>query len=276
MKLFGDALPIPQTSPVVGFALVYTGNGTGTDGHRYVFGALEMRILVVEDEPKMLEMLRDGLREHGHTVVTADDGLEGLRLAGAVQFEVILLDVLLPKLNGWQVLRELRRNQNPASVLVLTACDGEADVIAGLDGGAADYLTKPFSFLELLARIKSLARARSVGSSNEICIDTLVFDCEHHQAFRSGQRLSLTRTEVAILDCLMKSAGEIVTRAALMNAVWHQNSSVSRSTLDSFINLLRKKVDSPNERKLLHTITGTGFSIGIEPTREIWMEGKKL
>lgn len=235
-----------------------------------------MRILVVEDELKMLQMLRDGLREHGHTVVTAADGLEGLILAGAVQFEIILLDVLLPKLNGWHVLLELRRNQNPASVLVLTACDGEADVIAGLDGGAADYLTKPFSFLELLARIKSLARSRSVGSSNEICIDTLVFDCKNHQAFRSGQHLSLTRTEIAILDCLLKSPGEVVTRAALMNTVWHDNSSVSRSTLDSFINLLRKKVDSPGERKLLHTITGTGFSIGMNPKREILVEGKKL
>lgn len=242
----------------------------------YVSGALDMRILVVEDEPKMLQMLRDGLREHGHTVVTAEDGSDGLRLAGAVQFEVILLDILLPKLNGWQVLRQLKRNQNPASVLVLTACDGEADVLAGLDGGAADYLTKPFSFLELLARIKSLARSRSVGSCNEICIDTLVFDCERHLAFRSGQRLSLTRTEIAILDCLLKSAGEIVTRAALTNAVWHENSSVSRSTLDSFINLLRKKVDSAGERKLLHTITGTGFSIGKGPAREVSMQGKKL
>ena len=235
-----------------------------------------MRILVVEDEPKMLEMLRDGLREHGHTVVTADDGLDGLRLAGAVQFEVILLDVLLPRLNGWQVLRELKRNQNPASVLLLTACDDEVDVIMGLDGGAADYLTKPFSFLELLARIKSLARSRSVGPTNEIRVDTLVYDCEQHLAFRSGRCLSLTRTEIAILECLMKPAGLVVTRAALMNAVWHENSSVARSTLDSFINLLRKKVDSAGERKLLHTITGTGFSIGVEPAREISMQGKKL
>lgn len=241
-----------------------------------VSGVLEMRILVVEDEPKMLQMLRDGLREHGHSVVTAEDGSEGLRLAQAVQFEVILLDILLPKLNGWQVLKELKRGPNPASILVLTACDEEADVIAGLDGGAADYLTKPFSFLELLARVKSLARSRSAGSSSEICIDTLVFDCENHVAFRSGKNLSLTRTEIAILDCLLKSTGEIVTRAALMDAVWNQNSSVSRSTLDSFINLLRKKVDSPGERKLLHTITGTGFNIGLEPARDVSMEGKRL
>jgi two-component system copper resistance phosphate regulon response regulator CusR len=275
MKLFGDAPWIlkatPSPSPLYTLEMK-----PAPVAIRYISGALEMRILVVEDEPKMLQMLRDGLREHGHAVVTADDGLEGLRLAGAVQFEVILLDVLLPKLNGWQVLQELKRNQNPASVLVLTACDGEADVIAGLDGGAADYLTKPFSFLELLARIKSLARSRSVESSNAICIDTLIFDYEHRQAFRSDLHLSLTRTEIAILNCLLKSAGEIVTRAALIAAVWHENSSVSRSTLDSFINLLRKKVDSPGERKLLHTITGKGFSIGMEPTREVSIEGKKL
>ena len=275
MKLFGDAPWIVQNSPHA-FALVYTGNGSGADSHRFVSGALEMRILVVEDEPKMLQMLRDGLREHGHSVVTAEDGSEGLRLAQAVQFEVILLDISLPKLNGWQVLKELKRGQNPASILVLTACDEEADVIAGLDGGAADYLTKPFSFLELLARVKSLERSRSAGSSSEICIDTLVFDCENHVAFRSGKNLSLTRTEIAILDCLLKSPGEIVTRAALMDAVWNQNSSVSRSTLDSFINLLRKKVDSPGERKLLHTITGTGFNIGLESARDVSMEGKKL
>jgi DNA-binding response OmpR family regulator len=235
-----------------------------------------MRILVVEDEPKMLQMLRDGLREHGHTVITADDGSEGLRLAGAIQFDVILLDVLLPTLNGWRVLQELKRNRNPASVLVLTACDGEADVIAGLDGGAADYLTKPFAFLELLARIKSLARSMSVASSNEICIDTLVFNCEHRQAFRNGQHLSLTRTEIAILDCLLKSPGEIVTRAALVKAVWGESSSVSRSTLDSFINLLRRKMEPPGARKLLHTITGTGFSVGLESAKEISMEGKSL
>jgi two-component system copper resistance phosphate regulon response regulator CusR len=235
-----------------------------------------MKILVVEDEAKMLQMLRDGLREHGHTVVTADDGLEGLLLAETVQFEVILLDVLLPKLTGWQVLRELKRNRNPASVLVLTACDEETDVIAGLDGGAADYLTKPFSFFELLARIKSLARSRSVESSNEINIDTLIFDYERHQAFRSGQPLNLTRTEIAILGCLLKSPGEIVTRVALMSAVWHENPAVSRSTLDSFINLLRKKLDSPGERKLLHTITGTGFSIAMEPPGEVSMEGNRL
>jgi DNA-binding response OmpR family regulator len=220
-----------------------------------------MRILVVEDELKMLSMLRDGLREHGHTVMTADDGLDGLRLATEHQFDVILLDVLLPKLDGWQVLRKLRHSQNLASVLMLTACDGEAEVIAGLDGGADDYLTKPFSFLELLARIKSLSRPQASIQGRTLRIDTLVLDCELHQAFRGGQHLNLTRTEMAILHCLLKSAGEIVPRAVLVEAVWGYHSSVSRGTLDSFMNLLRKKVDPPGERKLVHTIKGSGYSI---------------
>ena len=235
-----------------------------------------MRILVIEDESKMLQMLRDGLREHGHTVITAEDGLEGLRLAGDVQLDMILLDVLLPKLNGWQVLQELKRRQNPASILMLTACDGEENIIEGLDGGAADYLTKPFSFLELLVRIKSIARARSVATAREISIDTLVFDYEHHRALRCGQKLNLTRTEIALLDCFLRSTGKIVTRAALVKMVWGENASVSRSTLDSFINLLRKKVDPPGVRKLLHTISGTGFRLGLESAKEIPMEGKQL
>jgi len=241
-----------------------------------VSGASEMRILVVEDEPTMRQMLRDGLREHGHTVITAEDGPEGLRLAGDVQLDMILLDVLLPKLNGWQVLQELKRRQNSASILMLTACDGEENIIEGLDGGASDYLTKPFSFSELLVRIKSIARARSVAMSSEIRIDTLVFDCERHRVLRSGQQLNLTRTELALLDCLLRSAGEIVTRSALVRMVWGENASVSRSTLDSFINLLRKKVDPPGAQKLLHTISGTGFRLGLESATEISAEGKQL
>jgi DNA-binding response OmpR family regulator len=225
-----------------------------------------MRILVIEDEPKMLQMLRDGLREHGHTVLASADGSDGLKLAGEHPFDTILLDVLLPKLNGWQVLQELRRSRNPASVLMLTACDAESEVIAGLDGGADDYLTKPFSFLELLARIKTLARAKSDTPKKTICIDTLVLDCESHQAFRGTQRLSLTQTERSILDCLLKAAGDVVSRSALITEVWGNDRPVSRSTVDSFINLLRKKVDSPGEQKLMHTVKGAGYSIRAEST----------
>jgi DNA-binding response OmpR family regulator len=241
-----------------------------------VVQAINMRILVIEDEPKMLQMLRDGLREHGHTVMTAEDGLVGLRLAEEAMFEVILLDVLLPELNGWQVLRELQRNHNPASVLMVTACDGEAEVIAGLDGGADDYLTKPFSFLELLARIKSLARPKAAAINRTVCIETLVLDREHHRAFRGGRCLDLTRTELALLDCLLASAGEIVPRDGLVETVWGRNSSVSRGTLDSFINLLRKKVDPPGEPKLVHTIKGLGYSIRVGSVEDMHVQGRQL
>jgi len=235
-----------------------------------------MRILVVEDDPKMLQMLRDGLREHGHSVMTAEDGFVGSRLAEEHLFEVILLDVLLPKLNGWQVLQELRRNQNPASVLMLTACDAEAEVIAGLDGGADDYLTKPFSFLELLARIRSLERSKAVSPSHTICVDTLVLDCLRHQAFRGGLHLDLTRTEMALLACLLRSAGTIVARAALVEAVWGEHPPVSRGTLDSFMNLLRKKVDPPGERKLVHTIKGMGYSIRVATAQTTYLQGRQF
>jgi DNA-binding response OmpR family regulator len=234
-----------------------------------------MRVLIVEDEPKMLLMLRDGLREHGHTVMTAADGQEGLNLANETLFDVVLLDVLLPKLSGWRVLHELKRNRNPVLVMMLTACDGEAEVIAGLDGGADDYLIKPFSFLELLARLKSLERSKS-SNKHGVSIETLVLDREHHLAFRGNRCLDLTRTEMALLDCLLKSAGGIVSRAVLVEAVWGQNAAVSRSTVDSFINLLRKKVDPAGEPRLLHTIKGAGYSIYAKSDKEVRVQGRAL
>jgi DNA-binding response OmpR family regulator len=219
-----------------------------------------MRILVVEDEPGMLNLLRDGLREHGHTVMTAPDGMDALELAKTHAFEMIVLDLLLPKLNGWQVVRELRRTQNPASVLMLTACDAEFQIIEGLEAGADDYLTKPFSFPELLARIKSVARSKA-PDRNRLSIDTLILDCDRRQAVRGGHILDLTRTEMAVLECLLRSAEKVVPRASLIESVWGKSSTVGRSTLDSFINLLRRKVDLPSERKLVHTVKGVGYSV---------------
>ena len=220
-----------------------------------------MRILVVEDEPRMLDLLRDGLREHGHAVITSGDGRDGLELAERHVFDVILLDLMLPELSGWQVMRELKRRGNAASVLMLTACDSEPDVIEGLEAGADDYLTKPFSFPELLARMKCLARAKNLGSSSTLSIDTLVVDPVRHIAFRAGQNLDLTRTEFVLLDCLLRSSGQIVTRAALVHSVWGDDPSVSRSALDSFISLLRKKVDLPGEKRLMHTVKGVGYRV---------------
>lgn len=223
-----------------------------------------MRILIVEDEARMRELLRDGLREHGHAVITACDGLDGLVLASEHPFEIILLDLMLPGMDGWQVMRELRVRRNSASVLMLTACDAEPQVIAGFDAGADDYLTKPFAFRELLARIASLGRARKACLNDSLSIDTLVLDNVRHAAYRGEADLYLTRTEFALLSCLVKSAGHPVTRAALLDSVWGHEPAMSRSNLDSFISLLRKKVDLPAENRLVHTVKGMGYMVGVE------------
>jgi DNA-binding response OmpR family regulator len=223
-----------------------------------------VRILIIEDEPRMRDLLRDGLREHGHTVVTACDGSDGLSLASEHRFDIILLDLMLPGMDGWQVMRGLRDSRNSASVLMLTACDAEPQVIAGFDAGADDYLTKPFAFRELLARIASLGRARQARVTATLSIDTLVLDNVRHAAYRGEADLGLTKTEFALLCCLVKSAGRPVSRTALLESVWGHEPAMSRSNLDSFISLLRKKVDLPAEKRLVHTVKGVGYILCVE------------
>src|SRR4051794_29928366 len=206
-----------------------------------------MRILVIEDESRMRDLLRDGLREHGHTVLTASDGVDGLALACDHPFDVVLLDLMLPGMDGWQVMRKMREGGRTASVLMLTACDAEPQVIAGFEAGADDYLTKPFSFRELLARIASLGRARQSVGDRSFLIDTLSLDLVRRTAYRGEQDLGLTRTEFALLNCLANSGGRPVSRAALLQSVWGHDPLMSRSNLDAFISLLRKKVDLPSE-----------------------------
>jgi len=226
-----------------------------------------MRILVVEDEDRMAELLRSGLREHGHTVMAVPDGESALGLVRDHTFDVIVLDLMLPGFSGWIVMRELRKIQSSASVLILTACDSESDVIRGLESGADDYLTKPFSFHELLARLQGLARARSNGRASVIRLDTLEIDLVEHRAYRANRKLDLTRTEFTLLMCLINQQGRVVSRAELLHLVWGGTPPSGRSALDSFISLLRKKIDLPGERKLMHTIKGTGYSLHLGTDR---------
>ena len=225
-----------------------------------------MRILVIEDESRMRDLLRDGLREHGHTVLTAADGEDGLALACDHRFDVVVLDLMLPGLDGWQVMRQIRDSGSAASVLMLTACDAEPQVIAGFDAGADDYLTKPFSFRELLARLASLGRARQSRPPRIPSIDTLSLDPVRRTAYRGEEDVCLTRTEFALLSCLAKSIGRPVTRAALLESVWGHDPAVSRSNLDAFISLLRKKVDLPSEKRLVHTLKGVGYVLRVDET----------
>lgn len=223
-----------------------------------------MRILVVEDEERMAELLRNGLREQGYTVMTVPDGESALVLARDHPFDIVLLDLRLPGISGWTVMRGLRTTQNPASVLMLTACDSERDVIDGLDSGADDYLTKPFSFLELLARLHCLSRARNSPKRPLLRLDTLELDLVEHKAYRADAKLNLTRTEFDLLMCLMKHQGQVVPRAELEQVLWGNNPPSSRSALDSFVSLLRKKVDLLGERKLMHTVKGSGYSLYVQ------------
>ncbi|MBT9333084.1 response regulator transcription factor [Paracidobacterium acidisoli] len=222
----------------------------------------------MEDELRLAELLRHGLREHGYAVMTASYGEEALALACEHAFDVVVLDIMLPGISGWSVMSELRRRQNTASVLMLTACDSEPDVIHGLESGADDYLTKPFSFQELLARLHCLARARSSLTQPLLVLDNLVLDLLQHRAWRAGQKLDLTRTEFGLLSCLLQHQGRVVSRLELLQMVWGSHPPDGRSALDSFISLLRRKIDVPGERKLMHTVKGTGYSVYAEERKE--------
>ena len=224
-----------------------------------------MHILIVEDEPEMLAMLQDGLREHGHTVTASFDGETGLAIAMAELFDVIVLDVLLPGMDGYGIARALRLRDDALSrhapILMLTACDREDQVIQGLEFGADYYMTKPFSFLELLARIKSIRRHTAIARKTCLCVEDLIFNPETQAIQRGGKTLDLTRTERTLLICLLRSAGATVSRHTLMAEVWGDPNKVGNSTLDAFMNLLRNKVDTPFKKKLIQTRRGAGYCI---------------
>lgn len=218
-----------------------------------------MRLLIIEDEVRMLELLKQGLREEGHDVLTASDGAEGLALAQAGEFDAIVLDVMLPKVDGIEIARRLRKSGSRVPVLMLTARDAEEDIRSGLDTGADDYLTKPFSFVELLARLRAITRRDSHVRSATIEIDDLTLDSAHHTATRGTRDLKLTRTEFDLLERLLQRVGEPVARERLIAGVWGYDRDIESNTLDAFIRLLRQKVDHAGEKRLIHTVRGVGY-----------------
>jgi two-component system copper resistance phosphate regulon response regulator CusR len=219
------------------------------------------RILVIEDDPRMLQLLRKGLWEHGHLVVTASNGLEGLQLGNEHEFDVILLDIGLPELDGYQVARGLRANRRLAPLLMLTARDMEDDLIRGFDLGADGYMTKPFSFPELLARIDSLVRRGKVDRPTELHFAGLMIDTVQRRVFHSGRYISLTRSEFLLLEQLMQHAGDALPRKILEDKIWGANTSVSRGVLDTLINSLRGKLDASSHRSFIKTIRGLGYCL---------------
>jgi len=223
-----------------------------------------MHLLIVEDERRMVELLRKGLMEEGHSVVCANDGLEGLELAKAHHFDVLILDVMMPRLNGYELAKRLRADKIPTPILMLTAKDSLQDIVLGLDLGADDYLTKPFSFSELLARLRAVRRRALVPQPTTLQVDDLVLDPATREVCRGGTRLALTRTEYSLLERLMSRAGKVVPRRQLIESVWGFNRVIEENTLDVFMRLLRSKVDGNGRNKLIHTMRGVGYTIRIE------------
>jgi DNA-binding response OmpR family regulator len=220
-----------------------------------------MRLLVVEDEPEMAELLRKGLEEENHRVVLAWDGRAALELARTYDFDAIVLDVMLPLLDGIAVTRQLRESQQQTPVLMLTARDAVGDIAEGLDGGADDYLTKPFSFVELLARLRSITRRIQPSTASTIQVADLVLDPVGRQVFRGGNAIQVTATEFRLLEFLVRRAGRVVSRNAIAEAVWGFDDSIELNTVEAFISLLRSKIDRNFEPKLLHTVRGFGYAI---------------
>jgi DNA-binding response OmpR family regulator len=223
-----------------------------------------VKLLLVEDEPRMLELLRRGLTEEGHNVTCASDGNEGWELAHAYEFDAVVLDVMLPKMNGFELARRLRQGKIATPVLMLTAKDSVPDVVRGLDAGADDYLTKPFTFNELLARLRALQRRSTSRPQNRLQVGDLVLDPESRAVSRAGVSITLTRTEYSLLERLMYRAGKVVPRNTLIESVWGFDREIEENTLDAFVRLLRQKVDREGMPKLILTVRGVGYMIREE------------
>ena len=222
-----------------------------------------MRILVIEDESRMLELLRRGLEEHDCDVTTAQDGVNGLEAASAFAFDAIVLDIGLPYRDGFEVLRVLRERGRPTPVLMLTAHDSEDEIIRGLDLGADDYMTKPFSFPELVARLQSITRPLRVDGTCRMELGDLAIDPVRREVSRARKTIDLSRSEFNLLITLGRNADRCVPRVALMRSVWGTDAEVSTGSLDVLVNSLRSKLDAPFQRKMIGTVRGAGYVLQI-------------
>jgi DNA-binding response OmpR family regulator len=224
-----------------------------------------MRILIVEDDPAMSKLLQKGLQEEQHVVSLAIDGKTGLELVKSYQFDVIVLDWMLPGMDGVELARRMRAEGNSSPVLMLTAKDAVSDIVKALDAGADDFLTKPFSFAEFLARLRALGRRQSMtAKANRLEIGDLILDASSRQVFRGRHEIHLTATEYKLLEFLMRREGSVASRRAIVEAVWGLESEVEGNTLDVFVRLLRTKVDHGRKQRLIQTVRGFGYCVRPE------------
>ncbi len=218
-----------------------------------------MRILLIEDDVRLATSVVKNLKSEGYAVDVANDGMKGEELAGSNDYDVILLDVLLPRQDGWTTCRNLRKANVLVPILMLTALDEVEDKIRGLDSGADDYLAKPFHIGELLARIRSLARRRSDVRTAVIERCGLKLDVAVHKAWREDKEISLTAKEFALLELFMMNSGKIITRDMISEHLWDMNFEPRSNVIESFVRFLRQKVDKGFETSLIHTMRGAGY-----------------
>ena len=221
-----------------------------------------MKILIVEDERRMAQVLRKALSEEGHAAHVASDGHAALELAQGEKFDLILLDVMLPGINGIEVAGRLREARQQTPILMLTARDTVPDVVKGLNAGADDYLTKPFSFAVLFARIRAIERRAAEKPKLVLRVGDLVLDVAERRAFRGTREVQLTPKEFRLLEFLMRNEGRVASRRSIVEFVWGQAAeSVEENTLDAFVRLLRRKIDETADVKLIHTMRGFGYCL---------------
>jgi two-component system copper resistance phosphate regulon response regulator CusR len=223
-----------------------------------------MNILVIEDEPKAGNFLLNGLKELGDSVSLAVNGVDGLHLALEQHFDVIVLDVMMPKMDGWEVLRRLRKEAD-TPVLFLTARDDIADRIRGLELGADDYLIKPFSFAELVARLRTLHRRGPSRAAEDLEIEDLRIDAVKRRVTRAGERINLTNKEFSLLQLFAEHVGEVLSRSMIASRVWDMNFDGDTNVVDVAIRRLRAKIDDPFQPKLIHSVRGVGYRFDTQP-----------
>lgn len=221
-----------------------------------------MRILLIEDEPAIASVVKRGLEEARYEVAWADEGQRGLELAIDGGYSLIILDLMLPGIDGWEICTRLRTKRDATPVLMLTARDAVRDRVRGLDLGADDYLTKPFDFEELLARVRALLRRDRVHKSKIIRIADLEIDTGTRQVQRGGRAISLTPREYELLEALASHQGRVLTRSVIQERIWLDTESYS-NTVDVYIGLLRKKIDADHKIKLIHTVHGMGYTLRV-------------
>jgi heavy metal response regulator len=218
-----------------------------------------MRILIIEDEKKVASFIKKGLEEDHYAVDHAYDGESGLYMTEVNEYDLIVLDLMIPKIDGLEVLRRIRGNRNNVPILVLTAKDSVEDIVRGLDAGCDDYLTKPFEFLEFLARIRALLRREKIDKEPTLKIADLTLSLVTHKVMRRRKEIELTAKEYSLLEYFMRNPDKVLTRTMISEHVWDYHFDSMTNLIDVYVNYLRKKIDKEFEPKLIHTIRGVGY-----------------